>query len=494
MGRPQHALQAFFNALRLAPQNPITLEFLGMTQVNVGHTNAAIETLGIALKSQPDSVNIKLHLATAYRLAGRLEDAIAMYGAILASDPANAMAAAGKADALQTVGRHAEATELLAPFLQESKRLNFHVAETAMRLAQVEGRHADAVNIVERYLASGQKQDAMQESRLRMGLGQSLEKTGAHEEAWRRYTEGKSILGLRFDAAEWEKYVERIIMTFSKESIQKASVHGLATSRPVLVVGMPRSGTSLTEEILAVHPDVFGAGELARLQRTAEHLEAFANPPPPSKPGEAPPRVKAPTPANAYPQGFLLLSGEEIHRLAEGHAKYLDSLAPPQAKYVIDKFPGNFMHLGLFAALFPNGKIIHLARQPLDTCVSCYANALMSPFDWAGTLTNIAVAYRGYRRIMEHWRATLGGMILEVQYEVLAEQGESEVRRMLEFLELPWHDGCMRFFESTRAVRTPSRDQVRRPLNQASVGRWRRFERHLGPAKDILGPLLEPDR
>lgn len=484
--QPHAAIQAFGQALRAAPGNPRIHELLGMTLLNVGHVHAAIQHLETALPSQPGSVNIRVHLATAHRLAGNLDQALELFDGILRDEPGNLSCAAGKADILETLRRHDEAVAIIDPLITSSPN-SFHVVETFARLARADGRQQEAVKAIETYFQSGPRQDLPLLARLRTTQGQLLEDLGRFDEAFETYAAARKLLAMRFDPDAHVRLVSGIIEVFTPQRIEQLKAFGAASSRPVLIVGMPRSGTSLCEEILACHPDVFGAGELPFLQRFSEQFHFFTSGAA-SSPGT--PGPGAPKPGDAYPGAVARLTAEQARNLAEFYERHMAEKAPPDAKRVIDKFPGNYLHLGLFAILFPHGRIIHLRRHPLDVAISCFGNMLIGPFSWAGTLENIALAYRQYRRIMDHWRSCLGPQVLDVVYEDLVTDTQPQVRRILDFLELPWDERCLRFHESRRAVRTPSRDQVRRPMNNSSIGRWRRFEHHLAPLKTELSEFL----
>jgi hypothetical protein len=240
----------------------------------------------------------------------------------------------------------------------------------------------------------------------------------------------------------------------------------------VFIVGMPRSGTSLVEQILASHPNVFGAGELRDLQRLAEELPA---------------RVGA---KEAYPACLVRLDGSAACALAD---EYLERIGRRSgaALRVTDKMPLNFLHLGLIAALFPRARIVHCIRDPLDVCVSCYCQDFQGGPNFLWDLTDLGKFHGEYERLMAHWGSVLPLPILEVVYEELVDNLEAVSRRLISFCGLDWDDRCLAYHQNARAVRTASLVQVRQPVYKSSVGRWRHYAPHLRPLLEALGRPLE---
>jgi len=247
--------------------------------------------------------------------------------------------------------------------------------------------------------------------------------------------------------------------------------HG--SRRPVFIVGMPRSGTSLVEQILASHLEVYGAGELGLMPQIAGLVERLE----PDRQWE-------------YPRCLDRLSLCACDELAKRYLSELSRLNDT-ARYVTDKLPTNFLHLGLITLLFPNCHIIHCVRDPMDTCLSCYMTDFAIGNEFAQDLTHVGEYYVQYRRLLEHWQTTLNVPLIEVRYENLVSDLEATTRELLETLNLPWDDQCLEFYRTQRPVGSASSQQVRTPIYQDSVGRWRHYERHLGPLREGLGAWAE---
>ena len=257
-------------------------------------------------------------------------------------------------------------------------------------------------------------------------------------------------------------------MAFDRERLGRLGGEGLASDRPIFIVGMPRSGTSLVEQILGAHPAVHGAGELPNLSRLVMSSRGQGD--------------------SVYPRWAPTMNGQDCRAIGQA---YLDSLPATATGHtrITDKWVDNFEHLGLIHACLPNAAIIHCQRDPRDVCLSCFAIRFSESQAYSYDLTELGRYWRAYDRLMDHWRQTLPpGRMLDVPYEAVVADVEGWARRLVAHCGLEWDDVCLRFHESRRQVRTASFAQVRRPIYADSVGRWRRFARHLGPLLEALGP------
>jgi hypothetical protein len=270
-----------------------------------------------------------------------------------------------------------------------------------------------------------------------------------------------------FDSIANSRAVDRLIAGWSGAvgSFPPASVR---SKTPIFIVGMPRSGTTLIEQILAAHSQVAAGGELPTIMNIAAQIGGASN---------------------AYPEAMRGLDQDSLSRLAGQYLEKLETVSGGAAR-VTDKMPFNFMHLGLIAALFPDATIIHCRRSAADTCLSCYFTSFNEELQFASDLNALARYWLDYQRLMHHWHRVLPVKILDVDYERLVTDTEATVRQMLNFCELAWEPACMHFFNIDRGIRTPSRWQVRQPIYAQSVGRWRHYERQLRPLLDVLPPVI----
>lgn len=301
---------------------------------------------------------------------------------------------------------------------------------------------------------------------LHFKLGTLLDKAGQYPAAFAHVQRANELRDHQFDSAAFGAFVDDLIRTFSPEFVRAMARARHGSTRPLFIVGMPRSGTSLVEQILASHPQVQGAGELEDIRLLMAQLPA---------------RVQQP-----FPACFAALTPTLCDELAQPYLDRLTQLSA-QARYVSNKMPENFLHLGLVAMLFPQARVIHCRRDPLDTCLSCYFNDFSGSHAYAYDLADLGRYYHHYQRLMDHWRAVLDLPILELDNEALVADQEGMTRRLLAFCELPWDAACLRFYEHDRVVNTLSYRQVRRPITDVSIGRWRHYAEYLGPLKQALG-------
>jgi Sulfotransferase family len=282
--------------------------------------------------------------------------------------------------------------------------------------------------------------------------GQAFESYRLANELTRKY-------GAVFDRSEFTRQVDRILHAYGREWLSEVRRHCVPSERPIFIVGMPRSGTSLAEQILASHPAVFGAGELQFWHDAAMVFDSSA-------------------------LGSTTQEGM-ISAFAQDYLRQLRELST-DALRVVDKMPANFKFLGLMHAALPNARIIHMRRNPLDTCLSIYFQNFSISHDYAHDLEDLAHYYSEYLRLMTHWRATLPeGAILDVAYEELVSQPRDSIRGMLEFVGLPWDERCLDFHATNRTVITLSKWQVRQKMTTRSVDRWRNYERFVGPLRHL---------
>ena len=267
----------------------------------------------------------------------------------------------------------------------------------------------------------------------------------------------------QFNPDEFADYISALIDFFTEERISKLSKLGSTSNTPVFIVGTPRSGTTLVEQILCCHQDVFGAGELNWIPRCINALPGY---------------LKS---AKGYPACAENMIADEVADLTAKYSRYLNSLASGEPR-ITDKMPGNFLHLGFIHILFPNARIIHCRREPRDACISMFLEYFPDGVSYSYDLYNLGAYYSQYQRLMEHWCSVLPeGTMLELEYESLVQNQEVETRRLLTFLDLEWDEACMAFHKKKRRIYTASQLQVTKPLYSSSVQRWKTYQKHLKP-------------
>jgi len=416
---------------------------------------AYVAGLGVAL----DHAALHTAHAMAERALGRLADAEASTRRALALRPDAADTLALLGSLAIDHGRFDEAEDLLRKALaidpEQPDALTSLMTVRKMSAADAPWRDA-----AERVLARGLA--VAHTINLHHALGKYYDDVDDREAAFQHHRMGNELARRsrgRYDRAEMAQRVTRTLAAFDRNALAALRPGGLGSELPVFVVGMPRSGTSLTEQILASHPEVHGAGELLYWIFAADAERAASE-------------------------------EKRAAAIAELGRAYLEGLAAevPGASRVIDKLPVNFRNIGLIHAALPGARFIHLERNPLDTCLSIYFQGFSAAHAYATDFGDLAHYYHEYRRLMEHWRAVLPPQtLLDVRYEDLVDDPEGWSRRMLAHIGLPWDPRCLDFHRTHRPVLTASNWQVRQPISKGSVDRWRRYERFLGPLREALG-------
>jgi tetratricopeptide (TPR) repeat protein len=433
-GRPDEAVACFQQALVLRPDHREAHEALGQLHMEKGRIQQALHHARTAAELAPDDRETVLSLAYVLE-ADRQTDV-----------------------AWQVVERLLEAR-------YESPRLAVLFARIAPRVS----RQRQALELVECMLANGKTRFARETSSLHFLASDLLDKLNEYDRAFAHARQANAARNVRYDAQSVEPNTTMTIGYFTRERLGCLPRMTNVDRRPVFIVGMPRSGTSLVEQILAAHPDVHGAGELTWLQRMVEKMSD-------DRPSGA---------QVGWPFALDRLSLSDLDTMASGYLQRLSALAPA-ARCITDKMPSNFLRLGLIAVLFPQARIIHCRRNPLDTCLSCYFTDFATGNEFSFDLASLGHQYRQYERLMAHWANVLDLPILDVTYEQLVADVESHARSMVKFVGLEWDERCLRFHETKRTVATASLEQVRRPIYRSSVERWRNYDQYLAPLRAAL--------
>ncbi len=298
---------------------------------------------------------------------------------------------------------------------------------------------------------------------MNFALGKAFLDIGDSEAAFRHLGEGNRMKRavMPYDEAANRRLFAGVAEAFSAELLRRLAGQGSDSEMPIFVVGMPRSGTTLIEQILASHPAVHGAGELHFIQRLAEEI-------------------------GGLPGAVATLDSERLARMGDAYVAHVGALAQGKP-HVVDKMLDNYVYAGLIRLILPRAKIIHSRRDPVDTCLSCYTKLFDGAQSFTYDLAELGRYHRDYQTLMAHWRAVLpASHFLEVDYEAVVEDMETQARRMLDFLGLPWDPACLDFYRTERPVRTSSVNQVRQPIYRSSRGRWRKHAEHLGPLLQAL--------
>jgi len=468
LGRVKEAQEYFEAAVRLKPEYAAAWDNLGNLHINEGRLDSALPCFRRAYELSPESPVAQVNLAVSLTKTGRFDEAPGLYRRALQRNPRLVEAHVGLASCLAQEGRADEAaSELRAALTLDPDCIPAYQNLSELPGEQMTGEdYAKLEALVDRRELSSENRTT-----LLFILARRQERVGNYDAAFELASRANSIERRRIDfrpEAETD-FVRRTKAVFDRTFFDSNRVRGSESELPVFVLGLPRSGTTLVEQIIASHPRAAGAGEVIELIEMTRRLPGLQ---------------KATTP---FPECVPGLDQALAERLA---GEYLAVLRRQHAaaERIVDKLPFTFRFLGLVALLLPRARIIHCRRDPRDTAVSCFFINFHRPISFAYDLRDFGQYYQSYEELMRHWRQVLPMPILDVQYEALVADPEPKIREMLEFCGLEWDARCLSFQETNRAVRTASNWQVRKPMYASSVGRWRKFERHLGPLLEALGP------
>ena len=441
MGRTTEAEACFKEAVRIDPQFAHAWGNLGAARAAQGHHATPLHGLQKALQLAPENQQIRTKLGHLLTELGHLHAAQRTFQQVLDQNPHHPDARAGLSFAQHRSGDSVRALATIAPAIAAGHP-HPHEVVTFARIVLHLGRPELAIDVLEEALIATDHPN----TKVLLGkqLGQILDAAGRFDEAFLAIHSANEMRTARFDHQQHRAIVDATIRHFNGSRPQS----NCSDSTPVFIVGMPRSGTTLIEQMLDAHPDIHGAGERGELQMIAQHMREHTG------------------------------TEATLGAMAETYLARIRPLAP-NATFITDKMPNNFLYLGEAAQLFPKARVIHCVRDPADTGLSCLFQNFKETLDWAHRQEDIAHFTRDYRRLMDHW-ATNGKMrMLTVPYEALVTQPEVWMRRILRFLNLPFHSAVMHPEQNKRIVRTASHDQIRRPIHTESIGKSAKYKEHI---------------
>jgi tetratricopeptide (TPR) repeat protein len=506
-GQLAEAKTCYREALQLNPDLALTYSNIGQALQEEGQLHDAVAWYREALRREPNSARIVCNLASAleeqenydtavnqYRLAlrlkpdyaearnglgfvlheqGKFPEAVAEYREVLRLKPDFATGYCNLGNILEELGSFDEA---LTAFRDAIRRDPNHVGAYSLMATMLRGRLPDEDLAAIRRLLAWPHMAPAKRLALHFGIAHVLDAKGAYDEAALHLKEGNGLClklwetqGKAYDPNAHADLVTSLIGGFTPEFFTRTPGFGLDTEAPVFIVGLPRSGTTLTEQILASHSQVHGAGELIFARDSYDALPRALG------------RTDSPV------EGLAHVGPAVTRQLGDWHLSRLRELAP-DAPRVVDKMPENYLFLGWLCTLFPGAKIVHCRRDLRDVAVSCWMTNFRN-IRWAADPDHIAARFHDYRRLMDHWRAVLPVPVFEVDYEDTVADLESVARRLVAWCGLEWEPQCLAFHQTTRPIRTASVMQVRQPVYTRSVARWKNYE----PALGKLFQQLEPD-
>jgi len=437
LGRLKEADAAARHVAKIEPENPQTWVTIAAVSTRLMRQEEALQAYEQAARLKPQDVRLRMSIGHVQKTLGRRPESEAAYKAALEMDP-------GIAEAWWS--------------LADLKNYSFSETEVAAMQS----------------LLASDKRERSNEAQLYFALGKACEQRRQYPDAFAHYARGNALrrLDAPFDIEIFERRSERIRAFFDKAFFTERAGAGNLSGAPIFIVGLPRSGSTLVEQILASHSRVEGTMELPNILNIVREFDDMA----PDRDG--------------YPEAVRNVSAAQLTALG---TRYLAQTAPLRRgrERFTDKLPNNFSHVGLIHAILPHAIIIDARRHPMDCCFSTFKQHFAEGQTFSYDLEDLGRYYRCYLSLMDHWDAVLPGKVLHLQYEDLVRQPEANIRRLLEHCRLPFESACLSFHETRRSVRTASAEQVRQPLYTSGVGYWRHFGAELEPLRHALGDSLE---
>jgi tetratricopeptide (TPR) repeat protein len=468
LGRLDEAISAGRCAISLNPNNVSALYNLGLALADHKDWDAAVENYQRVLELNPEHGLASNNLGAALEAIGRLDEAEVAYARAVAINPQHAEAQNNLGAIYSERGELDEARQCFSAAIEG--RQDF--AEAHYNLSSLKTYTRDDPHLQALETLAGHAEQLPPDSKIRFSfaIGKALEDVGDYDRAFTAYERGNQLkfAGLMYNEARAEAVFERIKYLFDSELFASRLDSGIEDETPVFIVGMPRSGTTLIEQILASHEAVYGAGELKDLNEVIIKSGSTA------------------TEGRLFDECQPGLQEFDFKQMAN---KYLQRIREMDAQTlrITDKMPANFFYIGFIRLLFRNARIIHAMRDPMDSCFSCFSRLFNETMDFAYNLQTLGNYYVRYIKLMEHWHTMLPkGVILNVHYEELVTNVEGQIRCILDHVGLPWSESCLDFHKNRRKVKTASVAQVRQPIYQSSVARWKRFQGHLDPLYQIV--------
>jgi len=464
------ALRLLGDALKIAPKNVQTLLITAKIQMRRNNHIAAEQAARLALQEQPDNAEALTILGQVLHETDRYDEAIQVLERALKANPKSPEALNFYGVALKSVGRLDEAREHILKALKMNSGMWGAYANINDLVDFSKGEGEELFNQMDAIFESAKNTEADPFLPLHFAYGKALEDRGEHERALKHYITGGKMKRsqLEYNEEETFGFFDAIRDTFTKELFENRKYEGIDDERPVFIIGMPRSGSTLVEQILSSHPQVYGAGEVKYLSRALGQLrDRF-----PSLP--------------KFPQMMEKITPAQLDIMAK---KYLDALAAGAggAKRITDKLLTNYFFVGLIHILYPKAKFVNTQRDPVDTCLSGFTKLFKDDMPHSYDLSELGRYYRKYAELMDHWHKVLPkGVLTSVQYEDVVADTEKEAKALIDFIGLEWDPKCVEFHKSDRPVKTASVAQVRKPIYKTSVKRWKKYGDGLQPLVDAI--------
>ena len=466
LGNLEQAEAVCEQMLSRSKKNPAALYLMGCTLYAQHRRDEAVAYLERCVRLDPKNPIAHFRLGEVHTANGNYTAALSRFDKAQKLEPQSTNPVCGKAEVFDRRREHKRVQALLEPYVA-SGREDATMARLYARALQQAGRTEEAISLLRRHIENP-SDPPRRRRELAFLLGKMHEGRGEYDLAFAAYQSAHAAFGDPYDPEAYRRRIDELIEVFSGENLAQFAQATVELDLPVFIVGMPRCGSTLVERIIDAHPLAYGAGEIPEMSRLVRSLSLMI--------GSTLP----------YPQCVRDMKPPDADRAASSYVDRVKRIGG-EAERVADKFLSSFEHLGLISLILPRARVIHCRRNPLDTCLSCFGEALHpSGHRFTSNLEHLGLHFRQYERLMNHWKNVLNISMLEVRYEDLIADQEGVSRKMIAFVDLPWDERCLRYYESKREVMTLSREQVNKPIYKSSVNRAERFGHHLEPLKRAL--------
>lgn len=464
-GQAVLAAQIWARIIELVPTDIDALIELGLAHLDLGNTDSAQDCFRRILAIEPRHPEAQYNLALALERSGLLDEALAAYEQVVPGAHGLDLIGA-RAGILEKLGNFEAAYELLKPVIKADS-IGMRALDAYARLCRHFGECEQVIEHINARLQSDMA-DENEQRLLHFRIGELYDRQKRFDKAFSHFEMGNRLKNYKYNVTEDERYIDNLISALAPENFARLPSAAPAEDiTPIFIVGMPRSGTTLVEQILGSHPEVQAGDELPFITRIANTVRDYAGK------------------SLNYPDYLPYLRQIDCEEMAQSYLDELRALADG-SRFVTDKMPHNFPYLGLMYRLFPNAPIIHCLRDPIDVCLSCFFQDFASCHNYAYDLTHLGQHYQQYRRVVTYFHDVLQIPMLEIQYEALVDNPDARSRELISYCGLSWDERCLRFYESDRKSKTASYDQVRQPIYKRSRQRWRNYEKHLRPLFNAL--------
>ncbi len=466
LGQNNSAEVCYKRVLKLEPKNAITVNNIANIYLTQCLYDKAEYFYKKAIKLNKDYFDAYYNLGATYQSKGEHKQATKYYKLAQKIRPEDIQPQIALANSYEKQGKFDKSLEIITPLLSRNL-ITPDLADIYSKIC-IKNKDYDAgINVIEKCLAT--RINPIHEQALRFSLGDLYNKQSAYDKAFKEYLAANTMRPYHYDRLNTENTFNHIIDVFQQTeqiaNTENNSTDNKPTQTPIFIIGMPRSGTTLIEQIVSSHPLVFGAGELAYIGELAEN--SF-------------PDTKA-----QYPDCIKQLTADKVSQLSN---IYLKKIAKHNktCPYITDKMPHNFLYVGFIKLLFPQSKIIHCLRNPLDVCLSIYFHNFNKNHPYTDNLSNLGHYYNQYRKLMAFWHNQYNDFIIDISYENVLTNTEDNIRNMLNHIGLDWNEDCLKFYENKRTISTPSYAQVNQPIYTASMERWRHYAPYINNLRNTV--------